>query len=127
MVKKTVAASTEIAKQPKLAKGEEYIGILPDGNGGQYHLILLPGDERKKWKNATARAKKKGGDLPDRVEQALLHRDHKAKFQQAWYWSNTPCAGTADGAWVQSFDDGYQGTTLKSGVYRCRAVRRVAI
>lgn len=112
---------------PKLKKGEIYIGAVIDATGKGHHVILLPGDESKKWKDAMAWAKKKGGDLPDRVEQALLFRDHKAAFQQAWYWSNTTYAGNADYAWIQAFGYGVQYGVPKDDSDRCRAVRRVAI
>ena len=112
---------------PPLKKGETYIGAIVGADGKGHHVILLAGDEKKNWKDAVAWAKKKGGDLPDRVEQALLFRDHKAKFEGTWYWSNTEYAGYADYAWIQLFGYGLQYDGHKSNAYRCRAVRRVAI
>lgn len=112
---------------PALAKGEIYAGAIVGADGKGHHVILLPGDESLKWKSAMAWAKKMGSDLPDRVEQALLFRDHKAAFQEAWYWSNTTHARYGDSAWSQDFGYGYQGHGLKGYDYRCRAVRRVAL
>lgn len=112
---------------PALKKGEIYIGAILGADGKGHHVILLPGDESLKWKSAMAWAKKKGGDLPDRVEQALLFRDHKGEFQETWYWSNTTRARFADYAWFQGFGFGFQLDASKSDTSRCRAVRRVAI
>ena len=112
---------------PPLKKGEAYIGAIVLADGSGHHVILLPGDESLPWKAALAWAKKKGGDLPNRIEQAMFFADHKDKFQNAWYWSNTTYAGYAVYAWLQSFGFGLQYGLLKSYVSRCRAVRRVAI
>ena len=112
---------------PALKKGEAYAGILLKDGKPSHHLVLLPGDEQKNWKDATAWAKKKGGELPTRKEQALLFANAADKFQQRWYWSSEEYAGNADYAWIQNFSYGYQGYYHKSNDYRCRAVRRVAI
>lgn len=123
----TTAALAIALDRVAIKKNEIYIGAIvgPDLKG--HHIILLAGDESKNWKDAMAWAKKQGGDLPDRVEQALLFRDHKDKFKPSWYWSNTPYAGLADYAWIQDFYYGYTRYDPKSYDYRCRAVRRVAI
>ena len=55
-------------------------------------------------------AKKKGGELPDRVEQALLFRDHKDKFKEQAYWSGVSHADDDACAWSQSFNWGNQGS-----------------
>ena len=113
---------------PPLNEGETYIGavIAPDGTGN--HVILLPGDQDDaSWEVQMEWARTIGGDLPDRVEQALLFRDHKAAFKETWYWSNTQHADYADYAWCQNFSHGHQNYNLKSVRLRARAVRRVAI
>lgn len=114
-------------KLPKLRKGEIYVRAIIDADGKGHHVILLPGDERLTWQKALDWAKKKDGDLPDRVEQALLFRDHKKAFQEDWYWSNTTHARNADYAWYQNFGYGNQYLDRKDYEFRCRAVRRVAI
>lgn len=124
MAKKAAAKKGTL---PALKKGEKYIGAILGADGKGHHIVLLPGDERGNWKDMLAAAKKRGGDLPDRVEQALLYRDHKSEFQKDWYWSNTPFAGDADCAWGQSFGYGGQYYGGVSDGSRARAVRRVAI
>lgn len=112
---------------PTLKKGEAYAGILLADGKPSHHLVLLPGDERKPWKDAVAWAKKKGGELPTRKEQALLFANAAEHFQSAWYWSSEEYTGYADFAWIQDFGNGSQGYGHKVDDYRCRAVRRVAI
>jgi len=123
MAKKPAAKA---AKPPTLKKGETYVGItLHDDK--PHHLILLPGTERKVWKDAVAWAKKQGGVLPSRIDMIVLFEKAKDKFEGYWYWTGQEVAGNADCAWVAFFDDGFQSWYHKSSVYRCRAVRRVAI
>jgi hypothetical protein len=113
---------------PELNEGEHYAGaiIKPDGTG--HHVIILPGDkEDGTWKTAVAWAKKLGGDLPNRVEQALFFAESKDQFKEDWYWSNTQHASDSDSAWYQTFDGGSQGYGIKSYEMRARAVRRILI
>lgn len=72
-------------------------------------------------------AKSIGGDLPDRIEQALLFKHLKDRFNQDWYWSNTQRAVHSDGAWCQDFTDGTQDYGYEDCKCRARAVRRVEI
>jgi hypothetical protein len=113
-----------------LKDGEIYAGLIL-GEAGQpdYHLALLPAKPEKilNWSNALAWAASVGGDLPTRNEQSLLFANCKTHFEERWYWSNTQLAANPDYAWVQNFDDGYQGYGLKSDEYRARAVRRILI
>jgi hypothetical protein len=121
-----IAAAVALAL-PELAKGETYVGAIagPDGRG--HHVILLAGDKELAWSAALEWAKSIGGDLPDRVEQALLFAHHKKQFQQRAYWSNTQTAGGSSFAWFQDFDDGSQDYHGKDGELRARAVRRVPL
>jgi hypothetical protein len=112
---------------PALKKGETYICAITGADGKGHHTILLSGDEYGPWADMMAAAKKRGGDLPDRVEQAVLYRDHKDKFQNNWYWSNTQYAGNDAYAWLQGFSLGCQVCYPKGNGCRCRAVRRVPI
>lgn len=111
---------------PKLKKGETYVGLtLHDQK--PHHLILLAGDEKKNWKDAIAWAKKKGGELPSRIDMIVLYELAKDKFQTTWYWTGQEYAGLAVSAWVQHFGYGGQYSGRKSYDGRCRAVRRVPI
>ncbi len=109
----------------ELAKGERYAGLIlnDDGRPG-YHLILLPGEAQEvSWPDAIEWAKKAGGELPTRREQALLFANLKSEFQAAWYWSGEQ--SSADHAWNQYFGDGNQYYGFKSYEGRARAVRRL--
>jgi len=112
---------------PELKPGEIWVGTVITGTR-KHHVILLPGDnERNTWQEQMAWAKSIGGDLPDRVEQALLFAQMKDQFQEEAYWSNQQHASYSDFAWYQIFDYGSQlnlNTNLK---LRARAVRRLAI
>ncbi len=123
----------QVISKPPLAEGEIYASLIGNANGEAYHLILLPGDnDGATWKAQLEWAKSIGGDLPDRVEQALLFKHFKSEFQERAYWSNTPCEPDDDEeesswAWYQGFDNGGQNGTHKDNEFRARAVRRLPI
>lgn len=114
---------------PPLAEGEVYIGAHGDKNGDFYHVVLLPGDhECDTHAAATEWAKSIGGDLPTRVEQAMLWADHRDQFKEDWYWSNETYQRNDASAWGQGFGLGIQGFTGKDlNFCRARAVRRSPI
>ncbi|MBR7999209.1 DUF1566 domain-containing protein [Burkholderia vietnamiensis] len=111
---------------PPLTEGEIYVGAIGDKNGDFHHVILLPGDNAAApWKDQLEWAKSIGGDLPTRVEQALMFANCRDSFEHDWYWSNEP-----DGdrwAWFQHFYYGDQGSTQQDYELRARAVRRLPI
>ena len=122
-----VAESNKFAI-PQLNEGEIYAGaiIAPDGTG--HHVILLDGDrDDAPWNEQMEWAASIGGDLPDRVEHALLYRHLPDRFQQDAYWSNTQHSGYSTSAWFQDFYDGSQYNDHKSIKLRARAVRRSPI
>jgi hypothetical protein len=113
---------------PALNDGEIYAGAIinPDGTG--HHVILLDGDhDNMTFDAAVEWAKSIGGDLPDRVEQAMFFKHLPDRFQKDWYWSNTQHAASSSSAWYQGFYDGLQNYYYESSECRARAVRRVAI
>ena len=113
---------------PKLAKGEVWICGMVQPDGKVVHTILLAGESKDlNHQDAMAWAKKQGGDLPDRVEQAVLFKDHRKLFQQRAYWSNTTHAAFSGGAWSQFFYFGGQDDWGKGNELLARAVRRVTI
>ena len=69
-------------------------------------------------------AKSIGGDLPDRIEQAMLFNFMHEEFKHDTYWSNTLHAEDSDYAWYQIFFTGCQSYHDRSGKCRSRAVRR---
>ena len=113
---------------PVLNEGEIYAGaiIKPDGTG--HHAILLPGDnDDASWDKQMEWAASIGGDLPHRVEQALMYKNLPDQFKKEWYWSNTQHASDSDYAWCQNFSFGNQDYDHKYDELRARAVRRLAI
>lgn len=107
-------------------EGEIYRGAIinPDGTG--HHFIQLPGDnDPASWKDQMEWAKSIGGDLPDRVEQAMLYKHFPEQFEKDWYWSNTQ--RESGSAWYQHFRNGVQDWGDTSFKCRAVAVRRVAI
>lgn len=113
---------------PELADGEIYVGAIGDALGNLYHVILLPGDNNDATHEAQLEwAKSIGGDLPTRIEQAMLLANHSDQFKKDWYWSNEIHHAESGWAWCQGFDDGPQGYYRKYGELRARAVRRVPI
>lgn len=114
---------------PPLAEGETYVGAIGDKNGDFYHVILLPGDnDDATWQASLDWAKSIGGDLPNRVEQAMLWANHRDQFKDDWYWSNETHHRYDECAWCQLFGYGDQSYYHK-GYYDCRAraVRRLPI
>ncbi|MFJ3048557.1 DUF1566 domain-containing protein [Herbaspirillum chlorophenolicum] len=109
-----------------LKPGEQYAGILLGLNGQpDQHIILLPGDVEKPWKEAKAWATSIGGELPQRREQSLLFANLKGEFQQRAYWSAEP---NGNGwAWCQDFRNGVQLDYHTFSALRARAVRRLVI
>jgi len=115
-------------KIPPLSDGEIYIGAVGDKHGNLHHVVLLPGDnDDASWETQRAWAKSIGGDLPTRIEQAMLWDGFRDQFQKDWYWSNQPHDEDPRCAWCQGFDYGRQGSKFVVAELRARAVRRLPI
>ena len=114
---------------PALKHGEKFVGVILSADGSRRHaLILLPGEaEDINWKKANEWAASQGGELPDRVEGALLFATLKEEFKPEAYWTREQCAGDVAFAWCQTFGNGYQDVDHKDGQLRARAVRRLTI
>ena len=113
---------------PPLADGEVYIGAIGDKHGNLHHVILLPGDsDDATWKKQMEWAKSIGGDLPTRIEQAMMWTDHRDQFQKDWYWSNEQHHNDSGCAWHQDFHFGRQSSYDIRNKLRARAVRRLPI
>jgi hypothetical protein len=115
---------------PPLAEGELYIGALGDKTGDVYHVILLPGDnDDATFEKQLEWAKSIGGDLPNRIEQAMLFANFRDQFVRDAYWSNTPDTdpGYSGWAWYQYFRSGTQLHFHTDNELRARAVRRLPI
>ena len=72
-------------------------------------------------------AKSIGGDLPNRIEQAMLWANHRDQFQKDWYWSNETHHSESGWAWYQNFNNGNQNNNNRNNELRARAVRRLPI
>ena len=113
---------------PPLAEGEIYVGAIGDAAGNLHHVILLPGDNDESTHEAQLEwAKSIGGDLPNRIEQAMLWANHRDQFKEDWYWSNEIHHAESGWAWYLSFDGGNQSTSIRILKLRARAVRRLPI
>ncbi len=113
---------------PPLAEGEIYVGCIGDAAGNLHHVILLPGDNDDATHEAQLEwAKSIGGDLPTRIEQAMLWANHRDQFKKDWYWSNEIHHSESGWAWCQCFYDGGQDYDDRSYDLRARAVRRLPI
>ena len=111
-----------------LNPGEAYVGtIIAPGEYGSYHLILMPDScDSVNWHKAMEWADELGGELPNRVESALLFATQKAEFEEAWYWTRDEHQNK-EYAWVQTFSYGGQLTYRNDSLNRPRAVRRLPI
>jgi hypothetical protein len=112
---------------PPLAEGEVYAGAIGDTAGNVHHVILLPGDnDDASWQQQKEWAASIGGELPTRLEQALLWQNCREHFKREWYWSGEEAA-SAGWAWCQHFSYGTQSYDLHYDQLRARAVRRLII
>lgn len=117
----------QIATQ-SLAEGEIYAGAIGDTAGNLHHVILLPGDnDDASWQHQKEWAASIGGELPTRLEQALLWQNCREEFKKYWYWSSETHASEPGWAWCQTFYDGSQTYSLQVYQLRARAVRRLII
>ena len=122
------ASAPQTITLPELAAGEIYAGILLVDGKPAHHLVMLAGAAKGlTWDKAVAWAKKQGGELPARKEQALLFATAAEAFEEDWYWSCDQHAGDESYAWYQDFGYGYQYYSYKYYELRARAVRRVVI
>ena len=113
---------------PELAEGETYVGCIGDALGNLHHVIMLPGDnDDATWAAHMEWAKSIGGDLPNRIEQAMLFANHLDQFKNDWYWSNEINHVEFGWAWYQYFRSGNQQNYHRSSALRARAVRRVMV
>ena len=115
-------------KLPELNPGEIYAGAIGDTAGNLHHVILLPGDnDDAGWQHQKEWAGSVGGELPTRLEQALLWQNCREHFKQDWYWSSEEHVSDAGWAWYQYFYDGGQHVDYQSLKNRARAVRRLIL
>jgi hypothetical protein len=110
---------------PPLAEGEIYLCGLADANGDVEHTVIVAvNNERGSWQQQMNWAKTLGGDLTNRVEQALIRAKRPDLVEEAAYWSNTTVEWDSAYAWCQDFSYGFQGGSHKSAALRAVAVRR---
>jgi hypothetical protein len=113
---------------PAAQPGERYVGGIINPNGTVRHIFLLPGDsDGKAWQAQMDWAATTGGELPDRVESALLFQTMPEEFKKECYWLREQRAANSDSAWCQYFGVGYQLIYYKTSKLRARAVRSVTI
>lgn len=65
--------------------------------------------------------------LPAQTASELFQDGGEQAFYESWYWTSTQNAADDSCAWLQSFYDGDQSSSLKSDECRPRAVRRLLI
>jgi hypothetical protein len=119
-----ITSTAEILSRPPLRDGEQYIGAIITASGELRHTILMPDEIDATWDKSMEWAQTRGGDLPNRIEQAMLFANFKNEFKPEWYWSNTEYAADAGFAWSQNFGSGDQYYGHKSVELFARSVRR---
>ncbi len=113
---------------PAARPGERYVGGIINHNGTVRHIFLLPGDsDGKAWQAQMDWAATTGGELPDRVESALLFQTMPEEFKKECYWLREQHAAYSDNAWCQYFTNGSQLYYGEDDELRARAVRRITI
>jgi len=114
---------------PDAGPDAKFVGIIISACGKKREAIfLLPGDSNDaNWQAQMDWAASIGGELPDRVEGALLFAIMPDEFKSDWYWTREQRADDSGFAWVQDFGVGGQDWLSKSNGCRARAVRRLPI
>ena len=112
--------------QEQLTNNWDEAPVICEINGYRWFLGQ-EADEEMNWHEAVEWCKSVGGELPPRevLLMAYLNEDIKPSFKTSWYWSSAEFYATY--AWEQSFNNGSQGTNLKSGRGSVRAVKKVKI
>lgn len=121
-------AQATAAPALNLQPGEHYAGVVLDANGNvTHHLVLMAERPTNKlnWQAAMDWAKRVGGDLPTRQEQALLFANCKPHLQADWHWSNQTHDDDTSYAWYCYFYGGFQSSNRKIYEGCAVAVRRV--
>lgn len=124
---KASASFPVTVEYPDLNEGERFLSAVIRADGRKEITILLPGSFQGNWQASLDWAKSIGGDLPTRVEQALLYADMREEFEESYYWSNEAHETNDACAWTQLFGYGYQSYDRKGDYNRARAVRRLVI
>lgn len=110
---------------PPLAEGEIYLCGLVDANGDLEHTVIIGiNNDGGSWQKQMEWAKSLGGDLTNRIEQAVIRARRPDLVEEAAYWSNTTVEWDSACAWYQDFYGGLQYFSLKSAARRAVAVRR---
>lgn len=128
---KSVECHIMLGGMPEIGERSElgvFMGIVrgDDGDCRVYDLGEAP--ERMTWNQAMNWARKAGGDLPTRREQALLYANRaEGQFKAEYYWSNAQHESAREFAWYHYFDAGTQYYAHQASEYRARAVRRVGV
>ena len=100
--------------------------VICELNGYRWHLGPET-DKEMNWQDAKNWCVSVGGELPPRgiLLQSYLNEEIKPLFKTEWYWASTEVNATH--AWVQTFNDGYQGNGTKTANGSVRAVRKCPI
>jgi hypothetical protein len=116
----------EIELQP----GEHYAGMVLDQEGKLIHHLVLMAErpiDYLNWQAAMDWAKRVGGELPTRQEQALIYANCKHHLKPELHWSSETHAGEASYAWYCVFGSGNQGSYHKSNDGCAVAVRLITL
>ena len=115
-------------KKPLLLIGEDYAGTIIHKDGSGEHIILMGHfKDNLTWNESVAWAKEHGGDLPNRVESALLCSELKEKFIEDWYWTDELYSAKSEFAWSVHLTGGGLHMYEKCSEKRACVIRRVSI
>jgi hypothetical protein len=110
---------------PPLAEGEIYLCGIVDANGDIEHTVVIGiNNDGASWQKQLEWAKSLGGDLTNRIEQAVIRAKRPDLVEEEAYWSNTEVEWDSSYAWYQYFLNGYQDLYHKGAALRAVAVRR---
>ena len=120
-----IASGDDFAPVEWGAYGEDEPGAKSDIDGWANTLALLESRHSHPAAELASGYVKDGHSdffLPAQRQISLCRATISDKFEKAWYWTSTQ--SSANDAWGQYFDDGYQYYAGKGSQYRVRLVRR---
>ncbi len=102
-----------------------FVGVITQQDGTHSAITLLPDyAEDLTWQAAKDWAAGLNAQLPTRPMAALIFANTQDRPQSGWHWTSEEQKDHASFAWGCYFDDGYQGSGLKSFEGSAVAVRR---
>jgi len=120
------------ANLPKIGSefsGGIYAGVTTSFSGRPYALVLLPDKAGScvNWKTAGEWARSIGGDLPTRLDAALLFANLDKHLASSWVFISDGDEHPGNTDWGRVFNDGWYSKYRNRSGFGAYAVRRIPL